>query len=307
MDVTKIIQEYSGIQDTNEPLREYNEFIEKNPKLKLLDPIDFPKELMISTITLISHLPVIFNVLAIAKYLDLSKGFIESIKCGKENGICRSLVPIKIKKTKKTKKNKKIKKLNKINFYNQVSIVVNCNQQRDFMCVNIKLFKNGSIQVTGCKKISALIWILNKLFRMLKENIPINEETLKTQDNLMKYSEPHAFLNVSELQNFKIVMINSNFELGFDINREALFNVLVKNKVDCWFDTARHAGVNIKLKTQHQENKTTEPHITTIIVFAKGKIIITGAQSYLQVMECYKFINIFLIENFNLIIMNSQT
>jgi TATA-box binding protein (TBP) (component of TFIID and TFIIIB) len=233
--------------------------------------------------TLACKLPIKFNVILIAKYLELSESFIQTIKCGNNSEICRTLVPIKHKNKKPTKKNKK-------NFYNQVTIVINC---VDVSKINVKLFKNGSIQITGCKNISSVIWILKKLFFKLQEPVQITEESIIETNFTQTYADPYIFLNIMDISDLKIAMINSNFDIGFNIDREKLFDLLISNKYDCEYDPSRHAGVKIRYKVSYSNE-----HSSSIFVFDKGSIIITGAQNYLQIMECYKFINIYLIENY---------
>lgn len=294
-----------SIQSSNsnsELLNNYKQFLLTNPHLHELDPSGLPDDLKISTITLTCKLPVRFNVILIAKYLTLSPEFVQTITCGKNKEICRSLVPVKIK-------TKKIKKTPKLNFYNQATIVINC---PDVAKVNVKLFKNGSIQLTGCKKISSVVWILDKLFALLRTEvgIPVDVPIIPTIIDIMNgvshekpaqpeeligkhYADPYIFLNILDMTDLKIAMINSNFNIGFQIDREKLFNLLIAEQYDCEFDPSRHAGVKLRLKSHGISD-----HLSSIFVFDKGSIIITGSQNYMQIVECYKFINMYLIENY---------
>ena len=269
-------------------LNEYRQFMRDNPKLVELDPHELPNDLSISTITLTCKLPVKFNVISIAKYLELSKTFIQSVMCGNNNEICRTLIPLKRKKKKTLAKSKK-------NFYNQVTIIVNYNEMCKF---NVKLFKNGSLQLTGCKNISSVIWILSKLFDKLREPyITDNSETIR-------YAEPYIFMNIYDLYDLKIAMINSNFDIGFNIDREKLFTNLISDGHECIYDPSRHAGVNIRYTIlQNSPDLKTQLEFTpSIFVFEKGSIIITGARNYMQIISCYKFINQYLITNYKKIV-----
>jgi TATA-box binding protein (TBP) (component of TFIID and TFIIIB) len=234
--------------------------------------------------------------------LELSMFFIQTITCGNNKEICRTLVPVKYK-------NKKRKNTKKKNFYNQVSLVINCT---GIAKINVKLFKNGSVQITGCKNISAVIWMLKKLFSKLRERVqipetvdpklelaPPNNVNIST-DEPQRYAEPHIFLNILDISSLKIAMINSNFDIGFNIDREKLFNLLKLNHHDCEYDPSRHAGVKIRHKSS--DLCSSGVHSSSIFVFDKGSIIITGAQNYMQIVECYAFINTYLIENYTQII-----
>lgn len=302
----------------NSTLQEYNQFLNANPHIKDLDPHNLPHDLTISTMTLTCKLPVKFNVIMIAKYLELSSTFIQTIKCGNNNEICRTLVPFKHKnknKKIKIKQNAKAKPTTKKNFYNQVTIVINCS---GMIKINVKLFKNGSIQITGCKNISSVIWILEKLFKKLQEFVPKNDnanatdntddtdDTVDTDKTPERYAEPYIFLKILDITDLKIAMINSNFDIGFNIDREKLFNLLIADKYECGYDPSRHAGVNIRFKSEHNISET-DIHSSSIFVFDKGSIIITGARNYMQIMECYKFINMYLINNYQKIVRISIT
>lgn len=289
-------------EDMSQLLHEYNEFILKHPKVRRLDPINLPDGLFISTMTLTCKIPVCFDVILIAKYFKLTKYLVHTISCGNNKEIYRTLSPIKPKK-------KKIKNSHKRNFYNQVTLIINC---VNIAKINIKLFKNGSIQITGCKNISSVLWILEKLFQQLQESVEVSEKDYdnseigelphdsNSQTQNLLYAIPHIFLNIYDISDLKIAMINSNFNIGFNIDREKLFHLLTTMHYECEYDPSRHAGVKIRYKNISQTAE--HLHQSSIFVFDRGSIIITGAQNYMQIMECYKFINIYLIENYSKII-----
>jgi TATA-box binding protein (TBP) (component of TFIID and TFIIIB) len=262
---------------------DYDEFIECYPKFLELDP-DISEDIQISTMTIVCKVPCSFNVINIAKYIELSNDFILSVKCGNTNEIYRSLIPMKNKK-----KNTDIRK----NFYNQTTMII---KTKSTDRINIKLFRNGAIQLTGCKCISVPMWILSKLFTVLKIPKIINEN-----DSTMEitYVTCYQFLNIENIINFKIAMINSNFDIGFYINREKLFNMLTNDKYDCIYEPSRHAGVNLRYSTKYSVD-CIKP--VSIFIFDKGTIIITGARNYRQLLECYKFINTYLLENYTNIV-----
>lgn len=264
----------------------YEQFLINNPLVKKLDPVDLPSDLSISTITVTCKLPIIFNVMQIAKNLPLSSGLFQTIKCGNSGEVYRSLVDGEIKK-KYAKK--KINRNSTRNFYNQVTIVVSTNEG---IKLNVKLFKNGSIQITGCKKLSTVIWALDCVFKKLKMPITNSSE---------KYVSTDIFLGIEDIYDFSIAMINSDFKIGFQIDREKLFDLLKKDGYDCVYDPARHAGVNLRYSEKSQE-KNKEMHVAAILIFDKGSIIITGARCYREIISCYKFINNYLIENYSKIV-----
>lgn len=285
----------------------YTRYIEAHPNIKELDPDNLPKELSISTMTGSCKLPVSFNVPNIAKYLPLSSSFILGVKCGNSgrsdvgaishNKIKQHADPIEVERMmipiKKKSSKKKIVKKSIKNFYNQATIVINSPQQnvpKGIIKLNIKVFKNGAFQFTGCKKISYIVWALDNLLSIFNEGVDVieNGETVKKT-----FAYPQCFLHILNIYKFRISMINSNFVIGFMIDREKVFNKMIADKYDCSFDPARHAGVHVR----YTIDKTIKP--LSIFIFDKGSIIITGARTYLHIMECYKFINTYLLEHYD--------
>lgn len=230
---------------------------------------ELPKELMISTMTIVCKTKVLFNIENINKELKLDENKILSIKC---NGKERTLIKSTRKRKMKIQKEKK-------NFYNQVSICVKINDNKN---VNIKLFINGSIQITGSKTFEHVVIGITKLFDEIRNK--------KYVDNLDE-------LYIDKIFDFKIAMINSNFKIGFEIEREKLYYLIKKNtKYVCVYDPNYHACVDIKFEIDDK--------IVSIFVFESGSIVITGARNCSHITNSYNFIYEFLIENYLILVKN---
>ncbi len=270
-----------------------------------------PEETKISTMTICLDMGnnCIFECYNIGKFLKLDRKFIEEIKFSDENGIkIRSPHKKKLKQKRKRKSNKKKKKES---FYNQVTIIVKIT---DTKRINIKLFKNGSIQMTGCDSIEHTEQSIIKLFEILNSPrylLKLNEKTIEEIRFLQTKNNKKIIIN--DISEGKISLINCNFDIGFQINRDKLFD-LISNKhnesvleikkntnvildidipqkyMDSTFDPIRHACVNIKLN--HPEK------IITIFVFESGSITIAGSNSCQQVLETYNFINKLILNNY---------
>ena len=107
-------------------------------------------------------------------------------------------------------------------------------------------------------------------------------------------------LNINLVKEFKIVMINSNFNIGFEINRAKLFKIMQDKEITASFEPCTHACVNIKY--MYKKDTQYEKKIS-IFVFESGSIIITGANNTEHILEGYKFINNILYQNKNEIIL----
>jgi len=254
----------------------------KKKKLALNIDLDkLPEDVSISTMTITCKIDTEFNVTNIGKYIDLKYNGIVAVKHGNSDDKTtnRSLIV----KRQSAQKNRKKKKA----FYNQVTILVKTKKNKNY---NVKLFTNGAIQMTGCKSIDGVIDALTKIFTELK----VVKATLdcKTDKVVEKPFVSNAdVLDIKNLYDIKICMINSNFCIGFNIDRDKLFDLLVADKIECSYDPIIHACVNIKY--EHPEKTI------SVFVFESGAVIITGARTCSQIVEAYTFINKYLLKNYN--------
>ena len=158
--------------------------------------------------------------------------------------------------------------------------------------VNMKLFTNGSIQMTGCVVIDNAFDALENLFCELKKT----KAVFDFKDNIIKeypFVSDISKLTFQNIPKVKVAMINSNFNIGFKIDRKKLYKKLKKTKRQCSYDPVVHAPVNIKIPYGTKKRRV------SIFVFAGGSIIITGARSCNLIAQAYDFINRYLLENYN--------
>ena len=180
-------------------------------------------------------------------------------------------------------------------FFNQVTLHVNCEK-----IVNVKLFNNGKIQMTGLK-------YENQGLKLLTEEIlPLFVNYHDIFDS--------EFINIL---NYRIVMMNSDFDIKKEIDRDLLQSKIVDNGYYSTFEPDWYPGVNIKYyfntnndncgickcnsicKGKGTANGDGECKGVTIAAFNKGKILITGARSQNQLLTCKNFIENFINTNCN--------
>ena len=218
----------------------------------------------------------------IEKYMALHEDNILTIKRSKEN--IRTL--IELKKPTKRSTNPKYKEVSN-NFYNSITLIVrvttgptqNINLEPR---INIKLFKNGSLQMSGCKNVENINIVLGKILEKLKA------VKGKLEDNKIKEITFIDELSKIAINNFKIDMIYCNYKIQFEIDREKLYDLLKKKKVKCIYEPCIRACVTIKFVSTQDNIDSKE---VSIFIFKKGNIIITGARSKKQVLEAYNYIN----------------
>jgi TATA-box binding protein (TBP) (component of TFIID and TFIIIB) len=233
------------------------------------DMNSIPSNVTISTMSITCHLGTTFLLSNIDKYMLLETNNIIAIKSAQ--GIrCMSFYYDKLKKPSKKSKS----------FFNQLTIIMRVNEN-EYM--NVKLFKNGSIQITGCKKLSNCNIILNKLINRLNEIVCIKNNNEMTEIEFIQDK------NSIVISDFKINMINSNFSVNYSINRENLYKLLVDTNIQRRFEPGIHACVNIKYNIVNG-GLNNQDHKVSIFVFQTGNIIITGAKNSYQIKEAYTYI-----------------
>lgn len=248
-----------------------------------------PDDVSISTMTVICKINTNFICSNIGRYVDLSHTCILAIKHGKTGDPSTNRSLLFKKSTTKKKKTKSV-------FYNQVSLSVHINSKGK-KPVNIKLFSNGAMQLTGCKTVDNAVETIYKVFNELKKVKAIID--YKQQKVVEKpFVENPNLLDITCVKNFQIVMINSNFKIPFKIDRNKLYNLLLEENYECLYDPVKHACVNIKY--EHPEKTI------SVFVFEKGAIIITGARNCSQIYGAYIFINKYLLLNHKKIVKNDK-
>lgn len=245
--------------------------VTKNDTQKIIfkkyDPSILPEGLTISTMTITGRFDTTFNLENISKYLRLKKNLIISVK---HHLVNRALIILN-----KKKKDKK----GKVGFFNQASIVTQISKDKN---INIKLFRNGAIQMTGCRSTDdcnkAIEILCSELKRVRavfnpKDNTIVDKPFVSNPDNL----------SMDKAYKFNIVMINSNINLGFTVNRDNLYQVLLDDDSDCRYDPVKHASVDIKYNYKDIKK-------ISIFVFEGGCVMITGANTCKQIRLAYDYI-----------------
>lgn len=241
---------------------------------------ELPNGLSISTMCASGKLNSLINIINIEKYLQLDQDDILCVKFNNDNK--RSLIETKVKNKRLKKKDSK-----EFHFFNQITVVIRVfhGPVKDWTIepkINLKLFKNGSIQMSGCKSLNYINIVLNKLIIKLSQ-IKAKIENDKICDiKYIENTEPLALLK------FKIDMINSNYKVNMQIDRSKLYNLLVKKKIKSSYEPCIRACVIIKYTPL--ENNDEEKEIS-VFVFQKGNIIITGARTKNHILAASNYIN----------------
>ena len=224
----------------------------------------------------------LFEKIRTIPYWYLGEGILKMEYKGETKGVCRNDIMLRRKRVKKT-------------FFNQASLVVRLQINQDvWKEVNIKLFSNGGIQMTGVPDDKtgrdAIAWLAAEI------------ET--------KYEG--VFAKKHNIHKYETQLVNSDYSIGVPIRRERLHKILVETYgLFSTFESTVYQGVNTKFfynkvrkagpaglclcpspcdGTGNGEGIGDCKRIT-ISPFQTGRIIITGARSLDQINEAYAFMN----------------
>ena len=163
-------------------------------------------------------------------------------------------------------------KLKPTTFYNQVTLTYH----DTYSTKSVKVFPNGSIQVAGCCDLFDCKRIITQLTQIFKTFL--------------------GMTNTISVESFRVVMINSNFSLNYNVNLMKVADWFEEYddifKVS--FEPDRYSAVKIKFKPAHDMKEI------TCSIFSTGKIIITGAETLKEIAFAYNIINQHINENPNI-------
>jgi TATA-box binding protein (TBP) (component of TFIID and TFIIIB) len=160
-------------------------------------------------------------------------------------------------------------------FSNQLTLIIKINSRK---YLNVKLFINGSLQITGGEKIDDYNILFDKLFSKL-----IMDKSVVEDEEIVKkpFLEDASKLNIT---GFKINMINSGCRVDYMINRDTLYRILInKEYISATYEPMMHAGVSIPYIVDDIKK-------ASIFVFESGRIIITGVKNVDDINGAYDYI-----------------
>lgn len=249
-----------------------------------MDNFTFSNDLHVSTMVQIGKLNTNIDLLNLANALEINKN-IMYIEYGD-----------KVSKGNNGKKISKSSKPRKY-FYNQLTIHI-FSETKTNNRINVKIFNNGRIQMTGINN----EYQGNETIQMI-----CYEFNLKKTESIFDIKE-----DIQSIEELETVLINSDFDLGFPIDRESLHRSIIESGYYSSYEPCNYPGVNIKYYRNPLrqnfgicdcEKKCTGKGLNntckkiTVAVFKSGKVIITGGRDKNDISIAHKFITEFIQEN----------
>lgn len=176
-------------------------------------------------------------------------------------------------------------------FYNCFVMILRIHIDNIFKEFHIKVFNTGKVEIPGI------------------QNDQIYEEVLKS---LLLTLQPYINEPLGYLQKSDTVLINSNFNCGFYINREVLYDILkMKYNIQCIYDPCSYPGIQCKFYYNPQveiqtgiqisnEDKDKYKEIVEVsfMIFRTGSILIVGMCNENVLYIIYEYIKKMLINEF---------
>jgi hypothetical protein len=179
-------------------------------------------------------------------------------------------------------------------FYNCFVMIIRIKINNIFREFHIKVFNTGKLEIPGVQNDSMYETVLINIIQILQ---PYHEKTLNYK------------------QSSDTVLINSNFNCGFYINRETLFDTL-RNKynIQAIYDPCSYPGIQCKFYYNNdigvqngmqisKENKLKYQNITEVsfMIFRTGSVLIVGMCDENILDDIYHFLTCMLKEEFKYI------
>jgi hypothetical protein len=180
-------------------------------------------------------------------------------------------------------------------FYNCFVLILRLKVGLVFKEFHVKVFNTGKLEIPGVQSEEIFKIILNVIITTLQPFV---------SDNLF-YKENSA----------ETVLINSNFNCGFFINREALYDILrYKYNIQSIYDPCSYPGIQCKFYYNHdlgiqkgcqisEENKLLYKNISKIsfMIFRTGSVLIVGKCDEDILMVVYNFLKKILYDEYEAI------
>ena len=180
-------------------------------------------------------------------------------------------------------------------FYNCFVLILRLKVDSIFKEFHVKVFNTGKLEIPGIQNEETFNIILNEVLIILQPYV---------EEQLMYKSDTN-----------ETVLINSNFNCGFFINREVLFDILkFKYNIHCIYDPCSYPGIQCKfyhnpdVEIQNgcqisEENRHLYKNIREVsfMIFRTGSVLIVGRCDENVLIQIYEFLKIILNNEFNVI------
>ena len=173
-------------------------------------------------------------------------------------------------------------------FYNCFVLIFRIKMNNVFRESHVKIFNTGKIEMPGIQSDEMLFYILSKVVDLLNSECNLSVDFIKEKT--------------------ETVLINSNFNCGYFIDRDKLYNILkFKYNLHTSYDPCSYPGIMCKfyydpgldIQTGIASNTTNEQ--VSFMVFRTGSILIVGKCNESTLYKTYYFIKDILEAEYNMV------
>jgi hypothetical protein len=168
-------------------------------------------------------------------------------------------------------------------FYNCFVMIIRIKFENIFKEFHIKVFNTGKLEIPGLQS--------DSMFETVLENI-------------IQILQPFHTYKLAYKQTSDTVLINSNFNCGFFVNREVLYDILrSKYNIQAIYDPCSYPGIQCKFYYNNDigiqngiqitsENKEKYTNITEVsfMIFRTGSVLIVGMCDEIVLKDIYNFL-----------------
>ena len=179
-------------------------------------------------------------------------------------------------------------------FYNCFVIIVRIKIKSEFKEVHVKVFNTGKLEIPGIQTDEMLYKTLEVLTDILK-NLPSFKQSS---------SIPLEYLSEKN----ETVLINSNFNCGYYINRDKLYTILrEKYKINVVYDACSYPGLQCEFYHDQTKSIQTGQQISgtsqkiSFMIFRTGSILIVGKCTDEILNDIYEFLKQLLAKEYEYI------
>jgi hypothetical protein len=179
-------------------------------------------------------------------------------------------------------------------FYNCFVMILRIKMNDNFREFHIKVFNTGKLEIPGVQSEEMFEIVLHHIVNIL---------------------QPYYSTQLTYFEKSDTVLINSNFNCGFYVNREVLYDILrSKYNIQAIYDPCSYPGIQCKfyynndigVQTGMQiatENKDKYKNITEVsfMIFRTGSVLIVGMCDEHVLQDIYIFLKALLKEEFKYI------
>ena len=171
-------------------------------------------------------------------------------------------------------------------FYNCFVLILRMKQADVFKEYHVKVFNTGKLEIPGVQNDESFQMILQKVITILQPHI---KTTLAYKEN-----------------STETVLINSNFNCGFFINRESLYEILkLKYNIQAIYDPCSYPGIQCKFYynpdvgiqsgsqiSEANKAKYNDVKMVSFMIFRTGSVLIVGKCDENVLYIIYEFLKV---------------